>query len=170
MDIGAFIRDVPNFPKEGIIFKDITTLLKDAKAFKYVVDTLTEKFKGKGVDVVVAMEARGFIFGAPLAYNLGAGFVPARKPGRLPVETVAVEYFLEYGTNTLEMHKDAIQTGQKVLVVDDLLATGGTVAATIQLVEQLGGQVVGTAFIIELIELGGRNKLKGYPVEALVRC
>ncbi|MBI2864539.1 MAG: adenine phosphoribosyltransferase [Chloroflexi bacterium] len=162
------IRDIPDFPKEGIIFKDITTLLKDGEALKIVIDNLTEKFSSKKVDKVVCMESRGFIFGAPLAYNLGAGFVPVRKLGKLPAETISVEYTLEYGTNTLEMHKDAIQPGERVLVVDDLLATGGTVNATINLVEQLGGNVVGIAFLIELTFLDGRNSLKDYEVVSLI--
>ncbi|MDO8672289.1 MAG: adenine phosphoribosyltransferase [Dehalococcoidia bacterium] len=162
------IRDIPDFPKEGIIFKDITTLLKDGDAFKVVIDDLTEKFADKKIDKVVCMESRGFIFGAPLAYNLGAGFVPVRKLGKLPAETISVEYTLEYGTNTLEMHKDAIGQGERVLVVDDLLATGGTVNATISLVEQLGGNVVGIAFLIELSFLDGRNSLKEYEVVSLI--
>ena len=154
------IRDVPDFPKKGIIFKDITTLLKDASAFKYVIDELTQRYRNRGVEVVVAMEARGFIIAAPLAYNLGAAFVPVRKPGKLPAETSRAEFSLEYGTDAFEMHKDAILPGQKVLVVDDLLATGGTVGATIQLVEELGGEVIGVAFLIELTFLKGRQKLK----------
>jgi adenine phosphoribosyltransferase len=170
MKIEEKIRDVPDFPKKGIVFKDITTLLKDAQAFKYVIDILTEKYRDKGVDVIVAAEARGFILGAPLAYNLNAAFVPVRKPGKLPAETVRVEYALEYGTDAVEMHKDAILPGQKVLIVDDLLATGGTVEAMVRLVEKLGGQIVGIAFLIELSPLKGRQKLVGYPVESLIQC
>ncbi len=163
------IRDVPDFPKEGVIFKDITTLLKDAQALRAVVDALTERFQDCAVDVVVGMESRGFIFGAPLAYNLGAGFVPVRKLGKLPAETISVEYSLEYGTNTLEMHKDAITPGQRVLIVDDLLATGGTVNATIQMVERLGGVVAGVAFVIELTFLHGRENLSRYDVVSLIQ-
>lgn len=163
------IRDVVDFPKEGIVFKDITTLLKDPKGFKYVIENLTEKYHRENIDVVVGMESRGFIFGAPLAYTLGAGFVPVRKLGKLPAETISVEYSLEYGTNTLEIHKDAIQPGQRVLVVDDLLATGGTVNATINLVEKLGGKVVGLAFLIELTFLGGKENLGEYEIVSLLQ-
>jgi len=169
MNLEDWIRDVPDFPKKGIVFKDITPLLKDATAFKYVIDILTERYHDKGVEVVVAAEARGFIFGAPLAYNLGASFVPVRKPVKLPAERVSAEYALEYGVDSLEMHKDAIVPGQRVLVIDDLLATGGTVAATIELVEKLGGEVIGTAFLIELTFLNGRQKLKDYQVMSLIQ-
>ncbi|MHB1131311.1 MAG: adenine phosphoribosyltransferase [Chloroflexota bacterium] len=157
--LAEHIRDVPDFPKKGILFKDITTLLKEPSAFRKSIDLLTEQFRGDAIDLVVGMESRGFIFGAPLAYNLGAGFVPVRKLGKLPAETLRVEYALEYGTNTLEIHKDAIEPGQRVLIVDDLLATGGTVAATIDLVRQLGGQVVALAFLMELLFLNGRSQL-----------
>ena len=170
MELAEKIRNVPDFPKKGIVFKDITTLLKDPSAFKCVIDTLTEKYRDKRVDVVIAMEARGFILGAPLAYNLNAAFVPVRKPGKLPAETIKAEYALEYGTDAVEMHKDAILPGQKVLIVDDLLATGGTANATAQLVEKLGGQIVGIAFLIELSPLKGRQKLACYPVECLIQC
>lgn len=159
MELASYIRDVPDFPKPGILFKDITTLLKDPQAFRQSIDLLTDAFRPDNVDVVVGMESRGFIFGAPLAYNLGAGFVPVRKLGKLPADTLRVEYALEYGTNTLEIHKDAIQPGQRVLVVDDLLATGGTVAATVDLIEQLGGIVVGYGFLMELLFLNGRERL-----------
>jgi len=169
MNLEDWIRDVPDFPKKGIVFKDITPLLKDATAFKYVIDILTERYHDKGVEVVVAAEARGFILGAPLAYNLGASFVPVRKPVKLPAERVSAEYALEYGVDSLEMHKDAIVPGQRVLVIDDLLATGGTVAATIELVEKLGGEVIGTAFLIELTFLNGRQKLKDYQVMSLIQ-
>jgi len=153
------IRDVPDFPQPGVLFRDITTALKDPKAFRYAVDALADRFKDRGVELVAGMESRGFIFGAPLAYLLGAGFVPVRKKGKLPWETASVEYSLEYGTAELEIHKDAIGPGQKVLIVDDLLATGGTASATIQLVEQLGGNVLAVAFLIELGALEGRSKI-----------
>jgi len=164
------IRDVPDFPKKGIVFKDITTLLKDAAAFKCVIDELATKYQGEQVDMVVAMESRGFIFAAPLAYVLGTGFVPARKGGKLPAETIKTRYSLEYGTETVEIHKDAIMSGQRVLIVDDLLATGGTAAAMVELVEQLGGKVVGFAFLIELTFLNGRQRLGERPVYSLIRC
>jgi adenine phosphoribosyltransferase len=164
IDLKSRVRDVPDFPIEGIIFRDITTLLQDPDAYRAAIDRLHDQVKSLAVDVVVGMESRGFIFAAPLAYLLRVGFVPVRKLGKLPAETLSVEYELEYGTNTLEIHRDAIASGQRVLVVDDLLATGGTVAATVDLVRQLGGDVVGTAFLIELPELGGRSKLEGHPV------
>lgn len=169
MNLENWIRDVPNFPREGIVFKDITPLLKDPIAFRYVIDLLTEKYCDKGVEVVVAAEARGFILGAPLAYNLGAAFVPVRKPVKLPAEVISVQYALEYGVDSLDMHKDAIMPGQKVLIIDDLLATGGTVAATIELVEKLGGEIIGIAFLIELVALNGRRKLKDYQVISLIQ-
>jgi len=169
MNLENWIRDVPDFPKKGIVFKDITPLLKDATAFRYVVDVLTEKYRDKGVEVVVAAEARGFILGAPLAYNLGAAFVPVRKPVKLPAAVISVQYALEYGVDSIEMHKDAISPGQKVLIIDDLLATGGTVAATIELVEKLGGDIIGVAFLIELTFLNGRRKLKDYEVLSLIQ-
>ena len=169
MKLEEKIRDVPDFPKEGIVFKDITTLLQDPAAFKYVIDTLTEKYRGKGIDTIVAMESRGFIFGTPLAYNLGVSFVPVRKPGKLPAETISAQYSLEYGTDTIEIHKDAISSGQNVLIIDDLLATGGTVGATIELVEKLGGKVAGIAFVIELCFLNGKEKLQDYEVVSLVQ-
>ncbi|MBX6770385.1 MAG: adenine phosphoribosyltransferase [Chloroflexi bacterium] len=160
IDLSQYIRDIPDFPQPGVLFKDITTLLKHPVAFRHAIDRLAEPFQGSGVDIVVGMESRGFIFAAPLAYQLGAGFVPVRKMGRLPAESVKVSYDLEYGHNTLEIHRDAIRPGQRVLVVDDLLATGGTVLATIKLVEQLQGTVVGLAFLIELLYLNGRKNLK----------
>lgn len=168
MDLAAQIRDVPDFPVQGILFKDITTLLKDREAFRQAIDELYARTRHLSVDLVVGMESRGFIFSAPLAYLLGVGFVPVRKLGKLPAETVSIEYELEYGTNSLEMHTDAISPGQRVLVVDDLLATGGTVAATISLVQQLGGVVAGVAFLIELTALGGRMHLDDYPVISLI--
>ena len=168
IDLASRIRDIPNFPVEGILFRDITTLLQDAASFRAAIDGLHARVRDLDVDLVVGMESRGFIFAAPLAYMLGVGFVPVRKLGKLPSETVSVEYELEYGTNTLEMHRDAIVQDQRVLIVDDLLATGGTVAATVDLVRQLGGRVVAAAFLIELKALEGRTRLDGYPVISLV--
>ena len=167
-DLAAKIRDVPDFPKPGILFKDITTLLREGPAFRAAIDGLLAQVKGKRVDVVVGMESRGLIFGAPMAYALGVGFVPVRKLGKLPSEVVSVEYDLEYGSATLEMHKDAITPGQKVLIVDDLLATGGTVAGTIELVKQLQGEIVALAFLIELKFLKGRDRLQGYEIATLI--
>ncbi len=169
MDLAATIRSVPDFPIAGILFYDITTLLKNPVALKESIDRLTAQYQNTGVDMVVGIESRGFIFGIPLAYNLGVGFVPVRKPGKLPAATIAESYALEYGTNTLEVHVDAIEKGQKVLIVDDLLATGGTAKATCSLVEKLGGQVVGLAFAIELNFLNGRDFLKGYNVFSLLQ-
>jgi adenine phosphoribosyltransferase len=167
-ELGARIRDIPDFPKPGILFKDITTLLKDGPAFKSAVDGLLAKVQGKPVDVVVGMESRGFIFGAPIAYALGVGFVPVRKLGKLPADVVSVEYDLEYGSATLEMHKDAMPPGARVLIVDDLLATGGTVAGTIELVKQLKGEIVALAFLIELKALRGRDRLQGHEIATLI--
>jgi adenine phosphoribosyltransferase len=167
-DLASKIRDIPDFPKPGILFKDITTLLKDGPAFKAAVDGLLERVRDKRIDVVVGMESRGLIFGAPIAYTLGVGFVPVRKLGKLPWEVVSVEYDLEYGSATLEMHKDAIKPGQRVLIVDDLLATGGTVAGTIELVRQLQGEIVGLAFLIELKFLKGRDRLQGHEIITLI--
>lgn len=167
-DLAKMIRDVPDFPKEGIVFKDITTLIKHPEAFKRVVDLLTEHYRGRQIDLVVAVEARGYIFGAPVAYKLGVGFVPVRKVGKLPAETVRAEYELEYGTDAVEMHRDAIEPGQRVLIIDDLIATGGSAAATAQLVETLGGEVVSIAFLIELTFLKGVDKLKEYDVFTMI--
>ena len=167
-ELSTLIRDVPDFPKPGILFKDITTLLKDPAGFRQAIDDLAARVQHHQVDVVVGMESRGFIFAAPIAYLLGAGFVPVRKLGKLPAETINVEYELEYGSNTLELHRDAIAPGQRVLVVDDLLATGGTVAATVDLVERLGGQVVATAFLVELEFLEGRRRLEGREIVSLI--
>jgi adenine phosphoribosyltransferase len=169
MDLAATIRSVPDFPIEGILFYDITTLLKNPAALKESIDRLTARYQNAGVDRVVGIESRGFIFGIPLAYNLGVGFVPVRKPGKLPAATVAESYALEYGSNTLEIHVDAVEKGQKILIVDDLLATGGTAKATCNLVEKLGGQVLGLAFAIELTFLKGRENLKGYDVFSLLQ-
>src|ERR671923_2246479 len=155
------IREVPDFPKKGILFYDITTLLKDKVGFATLIDALSEHYLGKDIDLILGMEARGFIFGPALAYRLNAGFVPVRKPGKLPAETARVEYQLEYGSNALEVHKDAIQKGQRVIIVDDLLATGGTAAATVNLARQLGGDVCGLGFVVELDFLKGRDKLQG---------
>ena len=168
--VKKMIRDIPDFPKKGILFKDITTLLADGKEFQHAIDLLAERYKDKGIDRVVAVEARGFILGAPLAYRLGAGFVPVRKKGKLPhPEKLSASYALEYGTDTLEMHKDSLIKGHKVLVVDDLLATGGTVGAVTRMIEELGGEVVELAFLIELEFLKGADKLKDYPVFSLIK-
>ncbi len=168
-DLAKSVRDVPDFPKQGILFKDITTLLKDGPLFKAAIDGLLAAIGPKRVDVVVGMESRGFIFGAPIAYALGVGFVPVRKLGKLPAEVVSVEYELEYGSATLEMHTDAIAPGARVLIVDDLLATGGTVAGTIDLVKQLKGEIVGLAFLIELTAPHGRDRLSVDEIAALLR-
>ncbi len=167
-ELRSKIRDIKDFPTEGILFKDITTLLKDGPAFHYVIDHLAERYQNERVEVVVGIESRGFIFGGALAHQLNAGFVPVRKLGKLPAKTVEVEYELEYGRDALAIHEDAIRPGQRVLAVDDLLATGGTMSATLRLIEQLGGHVVGVAVMIELAFLGGRGKLKKYPMHALI--
>lgn len=167
--LAALIDDVPDFPKKGILFKDITTLLKDARALKQAVDQLTSLVRRYQPRVVIGMESRGFIFAAPIAYLLDAGFVPVRKLGKLPGEVISTEYDLEYGTNTLELHSDAIAPGDQVLIVDDLLATGGTVSATIDLVERLRGKVVAVAFLVELTELNGRDRLGNYDVLSLIK-
>lgn len=164
-----YIRNIPDFPKKGILFRDITTLLKNSNAFKKVIDIFYRRYRNKKIDIVVAIEARGFIFGSVLAYKLNAGFVPVRKKGKLPSETVEVIYSLEYGKDVLAIHKDAIKKFQKVLIVDDLLATGGTVKAVIELVEKLGGKIIECAFLIELTSLNGREKLKNYPVFSLIK-
>jgi len=162
------IREVPDFPKKGILFYDITTLLKDKLGFARLIDALSANYIGKEIDVVLGIEARGFIFGPALAYRLNAGFIPVRKPGKLPAETANISYELEYGSNVLEIHKDAIEKGQRVLIVDDLLATGGTAVATAQLAEGLGGQIAGLAFVVELDFLKGREKLANYDVFSLL--
>ncbi len=169
VDLASRIRDIPDFPKPGIQFKDITTLLKDGESFKAAIDGLLAQLGDRAVDAVVGMESRGFIFGAPVAYALGVGFVPVRKLGKLPADVVSVEYELEYGSATLEMHKDALAPGARVLVVDDLLATGGTVAGTIELVKQLRGEIVALAFLIELTFLKGRERLQGHDIITLIR-
>jgi len=167
--IKSMIRDIPNFPKEGILFRDITTALKDAATLKLTVDEIYEAFKDEKIDYIAGIESRGFIYGMPLAYKLGCGFIPVRKPNKLPAEVISQEYELEYGTDKIEIHKDALKQGQNVLIVDDLLATGGTVDATIKLVEGMGGEVVGCGFLIELEGLKGRDLLKGYRVETLMK-
>lgn len=169
MNLKDSIRVVEGFPKEGISFKDITTLIGDGEALKCSIDKIVEHLKDKNVDLIVGPEARGFIFGVPVAYALGVGFVPVRKPGKLPCETVSVDYGLEYGNDTLEIHKDAIKKGQRVAIVDDLLATGGTIEAVAKLVETVGAEVVALDFAIELTDLKGREKLKGYEVMSLVQ-
>ena len=169
MDLEKYIRDIPDFPREGIIFKDITPLLAEATALDETVRRLAEPYEGKGVAYVAAVESRGFIFGAAVARQLAAGFVPIRKPGKLPHKTVSKEYSLEYGTDAVEIHADAIPPGSKVLMIDDLLATGGTMAAACELVAALGARIVGVAFLIELCFLNGRAKLTGYDLHTLIR-
>lgn len=170
MDIKALIRDIPDFPKPGILFRDITTLLRHADGFRYTIDTLTQKCQEANLqpDYVVGIESRGFIFGPPLAYHLQAGFIPVRKPGKLPSSVHSVEYQLEYGTDKLEIHQDALSSQSRVLIVDDLLATGGTAKATADLLEKIGCEVLGFSFIIELTELSGRSKLPQLPIITLV--
>jgi adenine phosphoribosyltransferase len=168
-ELKAKIRDIKDFPTEGILFKDITTLLKDPKAFKYVVDQMATHYIQSRVEIVVGIESRGFIFGGPLAHQLGAGFVPVRKLGKLPAKTIEVEYELEYGRDALAIHEDAIRPGQRVLIVDDLLATGGTVRGTIELIERLKGEVVGLAFLVELEFLKGRERLDGRKVTSVIK-
>lgn len=163
-ELKKLIREVPDFPKKGILFYDITTLLKDKAGYATLIDVLAERYIGKDVDLILGMEARGFIFGPALAYRLNAGFVPVRKPGKLPAATTRVEYDLEYGSNALEVHQDAIHKGQRVLIVDDLLATGGTAEATAKLAKKLGAEITGLAFVVELDFLKGREKLKPYDV------
>ena len=164
----AKIREVPDFPKPGILFYDITTLIREPAAFREAIDLMTEPFREAKIEIVVGMESRGFIFSAPMALDLHAGFVPVRKLGKLPAETISVEYELEYGTNTLEIHRDSISPGQRVLIVDDLLATGGTVLGTIDLVDQLKGEVVGLSFLVELAFLKGRDRLDGHRINSVV--
>jgi adenine phosphoribosyltransferase len=168
MNLKSLIREVPDFPKPGINFYDITTLLKDHAGLRAVIDQLGSAYKGKGIEIVAGIEARGFIFAPAVAYALEAGFVPVRKPKKLPAATERVEYELEYGTDVVEIHRDAVEPGQKVLIVDDVLATGGTAKATAQLIEKLGGNVVGLSFVIELDFLKGRDKLPGHNVNSLL--
>jgi adenine phosphoribosyltransferase len=167
-ELRAKIREIPDFPKPGILFYDITTLLKDPVAYRAAIDAMLAPYAGMSIDIVVGMESRGFIFSAPLAYQLGAGLVPVRKLGKLPAETISVEYALEYGSNTLEVHRDAIEAGQKVLIVDDLLATGGTVNGTVELVQRLRGEIAGLAFLVELGFLKGRARLADHPVSSVI--
>lgn len=169
MDLKKEIRDIPDFPKEGVIFKDITPLLKNPAALKYAIDAIANHYAEEMVDLVLGAEARGFIIGGALAYRLNAGFIPARKPGKLPHNVTSAEYALEYGMDSLEMHQDAINQGDKILVVDDVLATGGTASAKVELVKKLGGEVVGIAFLIELTFLNGRHKLEGHDVFSLIQ-
>lgn len=169
MDLKSKFRHVMNFPREGIDFIDITTVLQDPKSYRYAIDSMAEKVKGLDFDVVAGPESRGFIFGAPLAYKLYKGFVPIRKKGKLPYKTIRVEYQLEYGADVLEMHEDAVKPGQKVVIVDDLLATGGTTESNIKLIEQLGGKVAGIVYLIELEFLKGREKLTNYKVDSVVK-
>lgn len=168
VELAAIIRDIPDFPQEGIIFKDITPLLSDPQAMKETADLLAEPFANQTIDAVSGIEARGWIFGSLLAERLNAGFVPIRKPGKLPYDTISQSYGLEYGTNTIEIHTDAVQNGQRVLMVDDLLATGGTMEAACELIEKLGGEIAGCAFVIELSFLDGRKKLDGRTIHSLL--
>jgi len=163
------IRSIPDFPKPGILFRDITTLLKDPKAFRLAVDEIVKQYAGQKIDKVVGIESRGFILGAAVAYELGAGFVPARKKGKLPCKARSVTYSLEYGTDTLEIHEDALKPDERVVIVDDLIATGGTVGGVINLVEQFQAKIIGIAFVIELVDLHGKDKLKGYPFLSLIK-
>ena len=169
MDLKQFVTTVENWPKPGISFKDITTIMDNGPAYKYATDEIVAYAKERGAEIIVGPEARGFIIGCPVAYALEIGFAPVRKPGKLPREVISADYGLEYGTDTLTMHKDAIKPGQKVLICDDLLATGGTVEATVRLIEQLGGEVVGAAFIIELVDLHGRDKIKNVDIKTLIQ-
>ena len=169
MDLKQTVRVIENFPKEGISFKDITTLLQNGEALKFAIDEIIAVLKDKDVDLIVGPEARGFLMGTPVAYGMGVGFVPVRKPGKLPWEVESFEYDLEYGSNILEIHKDAIKPGQKVAIVDDLLATGGTMEAAAELIEKLGGEVVSMQFLIELEDLDGREKLTKYNVNSLIK-
>ena len=168
MDLKEKIRTVPHWPIEGVMFRDITTLMQDAEAFRAACDKFYDRYRKMDIHKVVGIDARGFIFGAVLAYKLGVGFVPVRKKGKLPYETISEEYTLEYGTNCVEMHKDAVAEGERVLIVDDLIATGGTIAAAVKLVEKLGGVVVECGFLVELPELNGREKIKDYDIFTMV--
>ena len=168
-DLKRFIRNVPDFPKKGIVFRDITTMINNKEIFKHVIDELARRYRARGIDYIVSVESRGFIFGAALAYVIGCGLVPVRKKGKLPYETHRATYDLEYGTDTLEIHKDAFEKGKRILILDDLLATGGTTCAVIDLVNKLGGEITEAAFVIELEFLNGRGKIKGVPVFSLVK-
>lgn len=169
MNLEEYIRIIEDFPKKGISFKDVTTLLKDGEAFKYSVKVMADFIKDLNVDIIIGPEARGFIFGAAIAYELGIGFVPVRKPGKLPAETLKYEYELEYGTDILEIHKDAIKKGDRVAIIDDLLATGGTILSTVKMIEKLGGEVVHIGFLIELEDLMGRKSLDKYDISSIIK-
>ena len=169
MDLKQYIRDIKDFPVEGILFRDITPLMQEPEAFRYVIDRMAEHYEGQGIDVILGIEARGFLIGAPLAYRLGKPFVPVRKEGRLPYETMSVKYALEYGQSVVEVHTDAVSKGQRAIILDDLLATGGTMAAGAELVEAMGGEVAGLGVVIELIDLDARERLSGYGVYSLVQ-
>ena len=169
MDLKQYIRDIPDFPVEGILFRDITPLMQEPTAFRYVIDRMAEYYEGQDIDVILGIEARGFLIGAPLAYKLGKPFVPIRKEGKLPYETRSMKYALEYGQNVVEVHTDAVSKGQRAIILDDLLATGGTMAAGAELVESMGGEVAGLGAVIELIDLDGRERLSGYGVYSLVQ-
>ena len=169
MELKDYLRSIQDYPKEGILFRDITTLLKDKDAFKLAIDKMAEQVKDKKVDLIVGAESRGFLIGSALAYKMNCGFIPVRKKGKLPYKTISEEYALEYGTDTLYMHEDAIKKGDNVLVVDDLIATGGTALAMIKMVEKLGGNVIGSSFLIELEELNGRKEIEKYPINILIK-
>ncbi len=169
MELKDYIRNIKDYPKEGILFRDITTLLKDKDAFKLAIDKMAEQVKDKKVDLIVGAESRGFLIGSALAYKMNCGFIPVRKKGKLPYKTISEEYDLEYGKDTLFMHEDAIKKGDNVLVVDDLIATGGTALAMIKMVEKLGGNVIGSSFLIELEELNGRKEIEKYPINVLIK-
>ena len=168
MDLKKYIRNIQDYPKEGILFRDITTLLKDKDAFKFAIDSMAKQVEDKKIDYIVGAESRGFLIGSALAYRLNCGFVPVRKKGKLPCKTISEEYALEYGTDSLYMHEDAINKGANVLIVDDLIATGGTALAMMKMVERLGGNIVGSSFLIELKELNGRKDIGKYPVNVLI--
>jgi adenine phosphoribosyltransferase len=168
MNLKQTIRSIPGWPIEGVIFRDLTTLMQDPAAFRYACDVLVDRYKDKGIDKIVGIDARGFVFGAVVAYQLGIGFVPVRKKGKLPCKTIQETYDLEYGTDTLEMHEDAVSPGEKVVIVDDLIATGGTVGAAVSLVKKMGANLVECAFVVELPDLKGREKIPGCPVFAMV--
>lgn len=169
MELKDYIRNIKDYPKEGILFRDITTLLKDKDAFKLAIDKMAEQVKDKKIDLIVGAESRGFLIGSALAYKMNCGFIPVRKKGKLPYKTISEEYALEYGMDTLFMHEDAIKKGDNVLVVDDLIATGGTALAMIKMVEKLGGNVIGSSFLIELEELNGRKEIEKYPINVLIK-
>lgn len=169
MELKDYIRSIQDYPKEGILFRDITTLLKDKDAFKLAIDKMAEQVKDKKIDLIVGAESRGFLIGSALAYKMNCGFIPVRKKGKLPYKTISEEYALEYGTDTLYMHEDAIKKGDNVLVVDDLIATGGTALAMIKMVEKLGGNVIGSSFLIELEELNGKKEIEKYPINILIK-